>query len=77
MEEHNIRVGMRILKLIDDTRGLLDRVFKMKDDELLIRNDVCPSCVPIPREVRNEVYELIESAYIEKLKEYENQLKEL
>ena len=78
MEKHNAIVASNILRMIDEVKKVLDFIYSIEGEKLVVRKDDCPYCIPLPTiPLQNEVYMLVKAHYEEELNDLENRLKEL
>lgn len=78
MERHTVIVASNMLKNIEETEKALAYINDIKGENLQIRTDDCPYCIPIlTKPVRDKVYEIIKNAYEDKLKDLNNRFKNL
>lgn len=78
MEKYTAITANNILRRIDEVEGILRYICDIEEDNLQVRTDKCPRCIPLPTiDLREKVYMLIKTYYEDELNDLENRLKEL
>lgn len=78
MEKHTAIVASNILRKIEEMERVLKNIYRMKDENLQIKTDNCPYCVPLSTiPLRDKVYELFKTHYENELADLENRLKKM
>lgn len=78
MEMHTAIVANNIIRKIDEVKAVLEYIYEMEEENLQVKTDKCPYCVPLPTiSLREKVYVLIKTYYEDELNDLENRLKKL
>ena len=78
MEKYTAIVANNILCKIDEIKKILDYIYGMEEENLQVKTERCPYCIPLPTiPLRKKVYMLIKTYYEGELNHFENRLKKL
>ena len=78
MERHTAIVAGNILRRIDEVEGVLEYIYGMEEENLQVRTDKCPYCIPLPTiPLQEKVYMLIKTYYEDELNNLKKRLKEM
>lgn len=78
MERHTAITANNILKKIEEVEKMLEYLDSIEGENLQVKKDNCPYCIPLPTiPLREKVYMLIKAYYEDELNDLENRLKEL